>query len=77
MAKIKTVKRACEKCGFTADVVKNWEGTAPNGVIECPNCKAFSLELRTDEWMRYAYWKGTLGPGRLLREKIKESRHGS
>ena len=74
MAKVVIVKRACECCGYCTDVVKNWEGEAPSGVIQCPNCNAFSLKLRTDEWMRYAYWKGTVGPGRALRERIKESR---
>ena len=70
--KLQTVHRACVECGFVAEVVKNWNGKAPNGIIECPNCKKFTLELRSQDWMNYAYWKGTLGPGRILREAIKK-----
>lgn len=68
------VHRCCEACGHTVKVVKNREGQAQSGTIQCPGCGRFTLELRSDEWMRYAYWKGTIGPGRILRETIRNQK---
>ena len=67
------ILRACEECGFIAQIVKNWKGSAPNGTIECPNCKKFTFNLRSREWIEYACWKGTIGPGRQLQNIIKEA----
>jgi hypothetical protein len=71
------VDRACAVCGFTATVVKNWNGDAPNGVIACPGCGKFTLKLRSPVWMTYAYCSGITGPARRIRERGKEVAHGA
>lgn len=73
MAKNKIV-RCCEACGYTIEEDKI-SPEAQRSTIQCPGCERLSLKIRDHEWMRYAYWKGTIGPGRMLREVVRVTRN--